>query len=113
MPRWGEHDGFSARSTRFRGPDTIVMARSATAKLAPRPAADPAPRETAARLARDERNCSVARTLDIVSDAWAFLIIREAFFGTRTFERFRYGLGSPRATLKDGLRKLTRLEILR
>ena len=30
---------------------------------------------------RRERNCSVARTLDIVSDAWAFLIIREAFFG--------------------------------
>jgi DNA-binding HxlR family transcriptional regulator len=26
--------------------------------------------------ARHERNCSVARTLDIVSDAWAFLIIR-------------------------------------
>jgi DNA-binding HxlR family transcriptional regulator len=40
-------------------------------------------------VARRERNCSVARTLDIVSDAWAFLIIREAFFGTQTFEAFR------------------------
>src|SRR5689334_13094453 len=56
-----------------------------------------------------ERNCSVARTLDTVSDAWAFLVIREAFFETRTFESFRVALGIPRATLTDRLRKLTRL----
>src|SRR6516165_11559573 len=62
---------------------------------------------------RTERNCSVARTLDIVSDAWAFLIIREAFFGTRTFEAFRSALDIPRATLTDRLRKLTRLQIFR
>lgn len=62
---------------------------------------------------RLERNCSVARTLDIVSDAWAFLVIREAFFGTQTFEAFRSALGIPRATLTDRLRKLTRLAIFR
>jgi DNA-binding HxlR family transcriptional regulator len=62
---------------------------------------------------RRERNCSVARTLDIVSDAWAFLIIREAFFGTQTFEAFRSALGIPRATLTDRLRKLTQLAIFR
>ena len=67
----------------------------------------------AAPTARRERNCSVARTLDIVSDAWAFLIIREAFFGTRTFEGFRSALGIPRATLTDRLRKLTQLGIFR
>ena len=67
----------------------------------------------AAPTPRRERNCSVARTLDIVSDAWAFLIIREAFFGTRTFEGFRSALGIPRATLTDRLRKLTRLAIFR
>ena len=64
-------------------------------------------------VARTERNCSVARTLDIVSDAWAFLIIREAFFGTQTFEAFRSALGIPRATLTDRLRKLTQLAIFR
>ena len=64
-------------------------------------------------IARTERNCSVARTLDIVSDAWAFLIIREAFFGTQTFEAFRSALGIPRATLTDRLRKLTQLAIFR
>ncbi len=62
---------------------------------------------------RSERNCSVARTIDIVSDAWAFLIIREAFFGTATFEAFRNALEIPRATLTDRLRKLTQLAIFR
>src|ERR1700733_13565224 len=65
------------------------------------------------KTTRTERNCSVARTLDIVSDAWAFLIIREAFFGTQTFEAFRAALGIPRATLTDRLRKLTQLAIFR
>src|SRR5688572_16177688 len=60
-----------------------------------------------------ERNCSVARTVDIVSDAWAFLIIREAFFGARTFEAFRAALDIPRATLTDRLRSLTRQGIFR
>jgi DNA-binding HxlR family transcriptional regulator len=64
-------------------------------------------------VARRERNCSVARTLDIVSDSWAFLIIREAFFGTQTFEGFRSALGIPRATLTNRLRKLTELGIFR
>jgi DNA-binding HxlR family transcriptional regulator len=87
------------------------MARAATAKLTlERTSALP---RSAPRHVRGERNCSVARTLDIVSDAWAFLIIREAFFGTRTFEAFRSALGIPRATLTDRLKKLTRLSIFR
>ena len=89
------------------------MARSATAKIAARPAQAAARPEKTASETRAERTCSVARTLDIVSDAWAFLIIREAFFGTRTFEAFRSALDIPRATLTDRLRKLTRLQIFR
>jgi DNA-binding HxlR family transcriptional regulator len=91
------------------------MARSATAKIAsgPATAAVVPQRAKSVNPARGERNCSVARTLDIVSDAWAFLIIREAFFGTRTFEAFRSALDIPRATLTDRLRKLTRLQIFR
>jgi DNA-binding HxlR family transcriptional regulator len=74
------------------------------------------PRATPGRKAigqAGERNCSVARTLDIVSDAWAFLVIREAFFETRTFETFRVALGIPRSTLTDRLRKLTRVGIFK
>jgi DNA-binding HxlR family transcriptional regulator len=97
------------------------MARTATAGMAATKArrtiddrsAAPHKPLAAAPTPRRERNCSVARTLDIVSDAWAFLIIREAFFGTRTFEGFRSALGIPRATLTDRLRKLTRLAIFR
>jgi DNA-binding HxlR family transcriptional regulator len=97
----------------LRNSAAMLMARSATARISAA-AAEGArrPRKTASD-ARAERNCSVARTLDIVSDAWAFLIIREAFFGTRTFETFRSALDIPRATLTDRLRKLTRLEIFR
>jgi len=89
------------------------MARSATAKIVTKPAEAVAGAHKIASAGRGERNCSVARTLDVVSDAWAFLIIREAFFGTRTFEAFRASLDIPRATLTDRLRKLTRLQIFR
>lgn len=60
-----------------------------------------------------ERNCSVARTVGILSDAWAFLVIREAFFGARRFEEFRSALEISRATLTDRLRRLTREGIFR
>jgi DNA-binding HxlR family transcriptional regulator len=51
--------------------------------------------------------------LNIVADAWAFLVIREAFFGARTFQAFRSALAIPRATLSNRLRKLTRQGIFR
>ena len=88
-----------------------IAAKIQTAKSS----AKPRPKAAAGRTkaTRTERNCSVARTLDIVSDAWAFLIIREAFFGTQTFEAFRAALGIPRATLTDRLKKLTQLAIFR
>lgn len=86
-----------------------VRARSRPVGSPPGATPPPRPRPTALR----ERNCSVGRTLDIVSDAWAFLIIREAFFETRSFEGFRAALGIPRATLTDRLRKLTRQGIFR
>src|SRR3978361_844205 len=90
------------------------MPATAKGQTAQRPArSGPPAGESQSGTARRERNCSVARTLDVVSDAWAFLIIREAFFGTQTFEAFRAALGIPRATLTDRLRKLTRLSIFR
>ena len=93
-------------------PEMPVAAKIRTTKAAAKPSSTLA---TAVRttIGRTERNCSVARTLDIVSDAWAFLIIREAFFGTQTFEAFRSALGIPRATLTDRLKKLTQLAIFR
>ena len=55
---------------------------------------------------------SVARTLDVVGDRWAFLILREAFFGMRRFEGFRSSLGIARNILTDRLKRLTEAQVL-
>ena len=60
-----------------------------------------------------ERNCSIARTIAIVSDSWAFLILRESYFGATRFETFQSALGLPRATLTQRLRDLTAQGLLR
>lgn len=59
-----------------------------------------------------DRFCSVARTVEILSDAWSFLVLRECFFGARRFEQFQSVLQVPRNTLVDRLNKLTELELL-
>ncbi len=60
-----------------------------------------------------ERNCSVGRTLAILSDSWAFLILRECYFGATRFETFQAALGLPRATLTIRLKMLTAQGLLR
>ncbi|MFG2122744.1 winged helix-turn-helix transcriptional regulator [Streptomyces sp. NPDC048710] len=50
--------------------------------------------------------CSVARTVDIIGDAWTSLILREAFYGSHRFEEFQQQLGIARNTLTDRLRRL-------
>jgi DNA-binding HxlR family transcriptional regulator len=53
------------------------------------------------------RNCSVDRTLFILSDAWSFLILREMYLGARRFDQFQQVLGLPRSTLSARLKRLT------
>ena len=60
-----------------------------------------------------ERNCSVGRTLHILSDSWAFLVLRESYFGATRFQAFQSALGLPRQTLTQRLRKLTSQGLLR
>jgi DNA-binding HxlR family transcriptional regulator len=60
-----------------------------------------------------ERNCSIGRTITVLSDSWAFLVLREAFFGAARFETFQAALGLPRATLTQRLRMLTAQGLLR
>jgi DNA-binding HxlR family transcriptional regulator len=60
-----------------------------------------------------ERNCSIGRTIVVLSDSWAFLVLREAFFGVTRFETFQAALGLPRATLTQRLRTLTAQGLLR
>lgn len=62
------------------------------------------------RLARDGRaagHCPMARTLDVVGARSAFLILREAFYGSTRFEQFvtQTGISEPVAAAR--LRELT------
>lgn len=59
-----------------------------------------------------DRYCSVARTVEILSDAWMFLVLRESFFGARRFEHFQSRLKLPRNTLAIRLNKLNELGLM-
>lgn len=61
---------------------------------------------------RMERHCSVRKTVEIVLDSWTFLVVREAFFGVRRFDRFQSRLGVPRQTLSSRLAMLVENDIL-
>ncbi len=54
----------------------------------------------------DVRECSIARTLEVVGERWTLLAIREIMFGNRRFEEIRRYTGAPRDILTARLRKL-------
>ena len=49
---------------------------------------------------------AVERAVDVLSDRWTFLILREAFFGVRRYGRMQRDLGIARNVLAERLRKL-------
>ncbi|MFD7300923.1 winged helix-turn-helix transcriptional regulator [Streptomyces pharetrae] len=50
--------------------------------------------------------CSIARTVDLLGDAWTLLVLREVFYGQSRFDGFVDSLGIARNTLADRLRRL-------
>ncbi|MBP1324873.1 DNA-binding HxlR family transcriptional regulator [Leucobacter exalbidus] len=40
-----------------------------------------------------ENRCGIVRSLGVLTDAWSFLLVREALLGRRTFAEFRESLG--------------------
>src|SRR6185437_4314236 len=58
------------------------------------------------------RQCSVARTLEIVGEKWALLAVREVFLGNRRFDEMVRRTGVPRDTLAARLRALVGAGIL-
>lgn len=58
------------------------------------------------------RNCSVDRTLTILSDPWSFLVLREVYLGARRFDQVQAVLHMPRSTLSDRLTQLVKAELL-
>jgi DNA-binding HxlR family transcriptional regulator len=57
---------------------------------------------TPARPPRD----AVELAVDVLSDRWTFLILREAFFGVRRYGQMQRNLGIARNVLADRLRQL-------
>ncbi len=51
-------------------------------------------------------NCPVEGLLEIVQDRWAFLILRDAFYGVRRFDAFRQHLGISRKILSARLNRM-------
>jgi len=58
------------------------------------------------RTSFEDWNCSVARSLEVIGDWWTMMIVREAFYGTRTFIGFEEHLGISKNTLTRRLRKM-------
>lgn len=50
--------------------------------------------------------CSIARTVDVLGDAWSWLVIRDLTVGIRRFEDLRQDLGISRQILTDRLANL-------
>lgn len=59
-----------------------------------------------------DRNCSLARALEVVGERWTLLIVRDAFFGVRRFGDFAGRLGIPRAVLAGRLKALVQEGVL-
>jgi DNA-binding HxlR family transcriptional regulator len=63
-------------------------------------------------VAAQPRECSVARTLEIVGEKWALLAVREVLLGNRRFDEMVRRTGAPRDTLATRLRSLVGAGIL-
>lgn len=65
------------------------------------------------RTSLSHLECSVANTVEIVSDPWTVLVLRDAFQGIRRFDQFVDSLGIARNTLTSRLERLVADGILR
>jgi DNA-binding HxlR family transcriptional regulator len=61
---------------------------------------------------REPRDCSIARTLEVVGEKWALLAVREVFLGNRRFDEMVRRTGAPRDTLTARLRTLVDAGVL-
>jgi DNA-binding HxlR family transcriptional regulator len=65
-----------------------------------------------AAVSAQPRECSVARTLEIVGEKWALLAVREVFLGNGRFDEMVRRTGAPRDTMAARLRALVGSGIL-
>jgi DNA-binding HxlR family transcriptional regulator len=58
------------------------------------------------------KQCSIARAMDVVGDRWSILLLREAYYGTRRFDEFQYYLGVAPNILSTRLKKFVDLGMM-
>jgi DNA-binding HxlR family transcriptional regulator len=58
------------------------------------------------------RTCSIARTLEVVGERWALLVVREVSLGVRRFAGIQAATGAPPAVLSARLRDLVAAGVL-
>lgn len=56
--------------------------------------------------------CPIARSLEVLGDPWALLVLRQAFCGVRRFDHFRDQLAVADTVLSDRLARLTAAQLL-
>jgi DNA-binding HxlR family transcriptional regulator len=56
--------------------------------------------------------CSIIRPLSVLGDRWTFMVVKQAFAGTRRFDDFLAALGISRSRLADRLERLVEHGIL-
>src|SRR6516165_8765855 len=56
------------------------------------------------RLANKE--CSMARAMEVIGDRWTILVLREAYYGVTRFDEFEYYVGVAPNILSNRLKKL-------
>ena len=57
------------------------------------------------------RECPVARTLEVIGDRWSLMIIRDAFDGLRRFSEFQKNLGVAKNILASRLKALVEVGV--
>jgi DNA-binding HxlR family transcriptional regulator len=63
-------------------------------------------------VSTSEPTCQIVRTLDVIGEKWALLVVRNALRGQTRFSEFRESLGAPTDVLTDRLAKLVAAGIL-
>lgn len=64
------------------------------------------------RVCFEARNCSVARTMDVIGDWWSILIVLEAMQGTLRFDQFQRNLEISKGILSKRLKALQKHGVL-
>jgi DNA-binding HxlR family transcriptional regulator len=65
-----------------------------------------------ARTSFENENCSIARTIDVIGDAWTPMILRDVAFGITRFDAIQRDLGISRKVLAERLSALVEHGVL-